>query len=73
MKEWITEANPLKEASTFEIMEASRNSKNGQLQVMFWKKNEEICLYKNLILKIDLIKITCSEKIQYPEKKLKLN
>lgn len=38
MKEWITEANPLKEASTFERMEASRNSKNGQLQVMFWKK-----------------------------------
>ena len=80
MNEWMAEAYPPKDASTVRKWVAAcysylqiklyTNLKNGQLQVLFWKKI--YCLYKNLTLPIDHFNSSSSEKLQHHKRNLGL-
>ena len=75
MKELIAQADPPKDANTVKKGMTSRYSslqikrgtilKNGRLQVKFWKK--VFYLYKNLMLQIDPLSSSYSQKLQYPQ------
>ena len=80
MKEWMAQADPLREAGTVEKM-------NGRSLLIFSNKTTHYfkecpaercvlkkiyCLYKNLMLQIDPLSSSCSQKLQFPERKLRL-
>ena len=77
---WMAQAAPLREASTVKKMKdrllllslnkITHNFKkwttgNGVLKKIY-------CIYKNVILQTDLLKSSCSQKQQYPERTLRL-
>ena len=78
-KDWMAQADPLKEVSKVKKLMACRYSslpiqlhttlQNGRFQVVFWKKYS---LYKYLMLQKDPLNSSRCQKIQYPERKLRL-
>ena len=80
MEEWMAQADPSKEASTVKKM-------NGRLLLLSLNKmthysrewatasgvlKKIYCLYKNLILQIDPLNSNYLQKLQYPERNLRL-
>ena len=84
MKEWMAQTDPAKEDITVKKMN-NRSlllSSNKMIYYYkewtvdnckwcFWKKI--YCLYKNLMLQIDPLNSNCSQNLQYPKRKLRLN
>ena len=70
MKEWMVQVDPPKEAITVKKI-------NGRLLLLSSNKTTHYlkkisCLYKNLMFQIDPYNSSCSHKLQYPERKLRL-
>ena len=80
VKEWVAQVDPPKEANTVKKM-------NGRSLLIFSNKTTHYfkewtaarcvlkkiyCLYKNLMLQTDPLSSSCSQKLQYPERKLRL-
>ena len=80
MKKWTPQADPPKEGNTVQKM-------NGQSVLLSPNKTKHYfkewttascvlkkiyCLYKNVILQIDPLSTSYSEKLQYPERELRL-
>ena len=80
MIEWMAEAAPFWKATTLKKMndrslllsinKITHYFKNGQLEVVFWKKI--YFLYKNVILQKDPPESNCSQKQQYSKRTLRL-
>ena len=76
----MAQAAPLREASTFKTMNDQSLLLSLNKITHFFKKwttgsgvlKKIYCLYKNMMLKIDPLKISCSQKQQYPERTLRL-
>ena len=80
MKQWMAQADPPREANTVKKM-------NGRSLLIFSNKTTNYfkewtaasfvleklyCLYKNLMHQIDPLNSSCSQKPQYPGRKLRL-
>ena len=81
MKEWMAQADPPKEGNTVKKMNGrSRLISSNKTTHYFkeWTKASCVlrkiyCLYKNLMLQIDCLSSSCTQKLQqYPERKLRL-
>ena len=76
----MAQAAPLREASTVKKMnDRSLLLSLNKITHLFKKWTTEIgvlkkiyCLYKNVMLQIDPLKNNCSQKQQYPKRKLRL-
>ena len=81
IKEWMAQAAPLREASAVKKMNDRSLLLSLNKMTHYFKKwattsgvlKKIYCLYKNLILQIDPLNSSCSQKQQYPEKTLRLN
>ena len=80
MKEWMAQNDPPREANTVKKV-------NGQSLLIFSNRTthyfkewtaarcvlkKTYCLYKNLMIQIDLLSSSSTQKLQYPERKLRL-
>ena len=80
MIEWMAHVAPLREASTVKKMnDQSLLFSLNKMKHCFkkWTTGSGVfkkiyCLYKNLMLQIDPVKSSCSQKQQYPERTLRL-
>ena len=80
MIEWMAQAAPLREASTVKIMNDRSLLLSLNKITHYFKKwttgsgvlKKIYCLYKNVMLQIDPLKSSCSQKQQYPERTLRL-
>ena len=80
MIEWMAQAAPLKEASSVKKMNDRSLLLSLNKITHYFKKwttgsgvlKKIYCLYKNVMLQIDPLKSSCSQKQQYPERTLRL-
>ena len=80
MIEWMAQAAPLREASTVKKMNDRSLLLSLNKITHYFKKwttgsgvlKKIYCLYKNVMLQIDPLKSSCSQKQQYPERTLRL-
>ena len=84
MKEWMAQADPPKEVNTVrkrngQSLLISSNKKTHYLKEWMTASlrlttilKKIYCLYKYLMLQIDPVTSRCSQKLQYPERQLKL-
>ena len=79
MKEWMAQADPPKEFTVKKISGRSLLLYSNKMTHCFaeWTTPSSVlkkiyCLYKNLILQIDPLNSSCSQKLQHPERKLML-
>ena len=75
-KKWIASTAKKWMAGHYFFLEIKWHTtlKNGRLRVVFFSKYifKIYCLYKNLMLQIDPLNSSCSQKVQCPEKKVRL-
>ena len=79
IKEWMAQAAPLREASAVKKMNDRSLLLSLNKITHYFKKwttsgvlKKICCLYKNLILQIDPLNSSCSQKQHYPERTLRL-
>ena len=80
IKEWMAQAAPLREDSAVKKMNDRSLLLSLNKITHYFKKwmtasgvlKKIYCLYKNLILQIDPLNSSCSQKQQYPERTLRL-
>ena len=80
MKEWMAHVDPPKEASTVKKMNDLPQLLSLNKITHYFKEwttpscvlKKICCLYKNLRLQVDPLNSSCSQKLQYPERKLRL-
>ena len=80
MIEWMAQVTPLGEASTVKKMNDQSLLLSLNKITHYFKKwttgsgvlKKIYCLYKNVMLQIDPLKSSCSQKQQYPERTLRL-
>ena len=80
MKERVAQADPPKEASTVKKMNGRSLLLSSSQMTHYFKEEMSpsgvlrkiYCLYKNLTLQIDPLNSSCSQNLQFPERKLKL-
>ena len=80
MIEWIVQGAPIREASTVKKMNDRSLLLSLNKITHYFKKwttgsgvlKKTFCLYKNLMLQIDSLKSSCSQKQQFLERTLKL-
>ena len=76
MTEWMAQADPTKEASTVKKMNERSLLFSSNKTTHYFKKMDDCkwcfeniySLYKNLMLQIDPLNISCSQKLRYPER-----
>ena len=79
MKEWMAQADPQKEANTVKKKNGQSLLLSSNKTTLYFKEwttasgalKKTFCLYKNLVLPIDPLNKSFSQKLQYPEKKIK--
>ena len=80
MKELIAQVGPSKEANTVKKMKGQSILLSSNKTTHYFKEwttascllKKIYCLCKNLMLQIDPLRTSCSQKQQYPERKLRL-
>ena len=80
MKELIAQADPPKETITVKEMNGQSILFSSNKTTHYFKEwttascvlKKIYCLYKSLNLQIDPLSTSCSQKLQYPERKLRL-
>ena len=80
MKEWMSQTDSPEEASRVKKMNDQSLLLSSNKMTHCFKEwtipsgvlRKIYCLYKNLMLQIDLLNSSCSQKLQFPERKLKL-
>ena len=80
MKEGMAQADHPKEATAFKKMNGRSLILSSNKMTHYFKEwttasgvlKKTYCFYKNLMLQIDPLNSYCSQKLQYPERKLRL-
>ena len=80
MKQWMTQPDPPKEANTVKKMNRRSLLISSNKTTHYFKEwtaasrvlKKICCLYKNLMLRIDPRSSSCSQKLHYRERKLRL-
>ena len=84
MKEWMAQVDPPKEANTVKKMNGRSLLISSNKTTHYFKEwttaswglttvlKKIYCLYEYLMLQIDPLSSSCSQKLQYPERKLRL-
>ena len=80
MKQWMTQPDPPNEANTVKKMNRRSLLISSNKTTHYFKEwtaascvlKNKYCLYKNLILRIDTLSSSSSQKLHYPERKLML-